>query len=92
MPSHWNYWEREALAYESGITAAYSESGIIGPRLLASYRRPNVGISLWLEDAQSEDRTVPGPQWSMEDYRRFAYSLSSSSSKTQQTRPLTSQP
>jgi hypothetical protein len=45
-PSHWNYWEREALAYESGITAVYSGAGICGPRLLASNRRPNGEIAL----------------------------------------------
>ena len=31
--SHWNYWEREALAYEYDVTSAYSASGISGPRL-----------------------------------------------------------
>ena len=74
-PSDWNYWQREALAYEGGITALYSEAGICGPRLLASNRRPNGAISLWLEDAQSGDGPVPGTRWSMEDYRRFARAL-----------------
>lgn len=74
-PSHWNYWEREALAYENGLTSVYSGAGISGPRLLALNRRLNGEISLWLEDAQSEDGSVPGPRWSIEDYRRFAYSL-----------------
>jgi hypothetical protein len=75
VPSHWNYWEREALAYESSITALYSEAGISGPRLLASYRRPNGEVALWMEDAQSDDGAVPGTRWSMEDYRRFVHSL-----------------
>jgi hypothetical protein len=74
VPSHWNYWEREALAYESGLTALYSEAGICGPRLLASYRRPSGEIALWMEDAKS-DGAVPGTRWSMEDYQRFARSL-----------------
>jgi hypothetical protein len=73
-PSHWNYWEREALAYESAITALYSGAGISGPRLLASHRRPNGNVALWLEDA-SRDGAVPGTRWSLGDYRRFARSL-----------------
>jgi hypothetical protein len=73
--SHWNYWEREALAYEQGVTAVYSEAGISGPRLLALNRRPNGDVALWLEDAQSGGGTVPGKQWSTEDYRRFAHGL-----------------
>jgi hypothetical protein len=74
-PSHWNYWEREALAYEQGVTSAYSVAGISGPGLLSLNRRPNGEISLWLRDAQSEDGSVPGTRWSTEDYRRFAYGL-----------------
>ena len=74
VPSHWNYWEREALAYESGITAVYSEAGISGPRLLASFRRPNGEVALWLEDI-SRDGAVPGASWDLGDYRRFARSL-----------------
>jgi hypothetical protein len=74
-PSHWNYWEREALAYERGVTSIYSAAGISGPRLLSLNRRPNGEVSLWLEDAQSEDGSVPGTRWRMEDYRRFAYGL-----------------
>jgi len=73
-PSHWNYWEREALAYEGGLTSAYSAAGLRGPRLLASNRRPNGEIALWLEDA-SQDDTVPGTRWELGDYRRFAYAL-----------------
>jgi hypothetical protein len=73
-PSHWNYWEREALAYESGITAVYSAAGLSGPRLLGSYRRPNGEAALWLEDV-SRDGAVPGTRWGLGDYRRFAHSL-----------------
>jgi hypothetical protein len=75
VPSHWNYWEREALAYEHGVTSVYSTAGISGPRLLSLNRRLNGEVSLWLEDAQSEDGSVPGTRWRMEDYRRFAYGL-----------------
>ncbi len=75
VPSHWNYWEREALAYESSITALYSEVGISGPRLLASYRRPNGQVALWLVDVSRDGDAMPGTRWSLEDYRRFVHSL-----------------
>jgi len=74
-PSHWNYCEREALAYEHGFTTAYSEAGISGPRLLASNRRPGREVALWLEDMRSGDGSVPGTELSVSDYRRFAYGL-----------------
>ncbi len=74
-PSHWNYWEREVLAYESGITSAYSGAGISGPRLLASNRRPGGDVALWLEDTRSGDGSVPGTRWNASDYRRFARCL-----------------
>jgi hypothetical protein len=74
-PTHWNYWEREALAYESGVTSAYSGAGIRGPRLLASHRRPSGDVALWLEDARGGGDSVPGTGWSVHDYRRFARAL-----------------
>jgi hypothetical protein len=71
---HWNYWEREALAYESGLTSGYSGAGIRGLRLLASHRRPDGDVTLWLEDAGGGD-SVPGTRWGAQDYRRFARAL-----------------
>ncbi len=91
-PSHWNYWEREALAYEYGVTSAYSAAGISGPRLLSLNGRPNGGISLWLEDAQSEAGSVPGTRWSMEDYRRFAHSLGYAQGRIVATRMIGDHP
>jgi hypothetical protein len=58
--SHWNFWEREALAYEQGVTKVYSEAGISSPRLLALNRRPNGDVALWLEDVHSGGDSVPG--------------------------------
>lgn len=73
--SHWNYWKREALAYERGVTSVYSGAGISGPRLLASNRRPSGDVALWLEDAESGRGVVPGTEWGVHDYRRFARAL-----------------
>ena len=75
-PHHWNYWEREALAYESGVTSTYSGAGIPGPRLSwPSHRRPSGDVALWLEDASGGGDSVPGTGWSAHDYRRFARAL-----------------
>jgi hypothetical protein len=79
-PSHWNYWEREVLAYESGLAYAYSEAGVSGPRLLAVNRRQNGDVALWLEDAAHD--SVPGPGWDVHDYRRFARGLGLAQGRT----------
>lgn len=74
-PTHWNYWRREALAYEHGLTKAYSGAGVSGPGLLALHHRPDGEVALWLEDAGAGRGTVPGSRWAIEDYRRFAGAL-----------------
>ena len=73
-PTHWNYWAREALAYEHGVTASYAADGLAGPDLLAQYPRPDGAIALWLADAVAEG-ALPGPRWSLDDYARFAHRL-----------------
>jgi hypothetical protein len=47
-PGHWNYWQREALAYRSGLVEAFP--GLRGPRLLAADDRADGSVALWLED------------------------------------------
>jgi hypothetical protein len=45
-PTHWNYWPREALAYETGLAAtAYAGAGIIAPALLEISPQPGGGIT-----------------------------------------------
>ena len=73
-PTHWNYWAREALAYQHGVTASYAAEGLAGPELLAHYPRPDGTIALWLADALAEG-ALPGPRWSLDDYARFAHRL-----------------
>ncbi len=50
-PTHFNYWRREALAYESGLAnSVYRDAGIRAPRLESQVTREDGAIELWLED------------------------------------------
>ncbi|MDQ6875316.1 MAG: aminoglycoside phosphotransferase family protein [Actinomycetota bacterium] len=60
QPEHWNYWQREPLAYRSGLAAgAFDGSGIGAPRLLQADDRPDGEVWLWLEDVAG----IPGERW-----------------------------
>jgi hypothetical protein len=61
-PRHWNYWRREAQAYESGLAQVWQSYGIRAPRLLARVERPDGDVALWLEDLPGE----PGSSWSLD--------------------------
>jgi len=71
-PTHFNYWRREVLAYETGFAdTAYRDSGIRAPRLESLVTREDGGIELWLED-------VAGPSgfaFSVERLGRFGHEL-----------------
>ncbi len=69
-PRHWNYWNREAQAYESGIVAVFEADGIRAPDCIAVERHPQ-GVDLWLEDVQG----VPGETWDLPSYARAAEAL-----------------
>jgi hypothetical protein len=50
-PDHWNYWRREALAYQTGLAAtAYAGAGIVVPALLEVNTRSDGGVELWLAE------------------------------------------
>jgi len=71
-PSHWNYWRREALAYETGLAAtAYAGSGITTPDVLAVGARLDGGVELWLADVSG----LGGFAWPVARLARFAYEL-----------------
>lgn len=71
-PTHWNYWRRELLAYESGLAAdAYRDAGIVVPQMLSMDERADGGVDLWLEDVEG----VAGFEWSVPRLARFAYEL-----------------
>lgn len=48
-PRHWNYWAREALAYDTGLPARL---GLGAPRLLDLVRRPDGDLELRLEHVE----------------------------------------
>jgi hypothetical protein len=82
-PSHWYYWKREALAYESGLLDSFS-GGLRGPRLLASVHRDDGTIALWLEDLGS--RSAAG--WDAPRYRAAARDLGQAQGAFAAGRPL----
>ena len=68
-PTHFNYWQRESLAYRSGAVATvYADAGIRGPRLLDAVDRPDGSVALWLEDVAGE----PGATWTIDELGDFA--------------------
>jgi hypothetical protein len=71
-PTHWNYWRREALAYETGLAAtAYAGAGIAAPALLEAGTRPDGGVELWLADVGG----TGGFGWPVPRLARFAREL-----------------
>jgi hypothetical protein len=50
-PTHFNYWRREVLAYETGLAdSVYRDAGIRAPGLESRVTREDGSIELWLED------------------------------------------
>ena len=70
-PTHWNYWRREAFAYQTGLAAtAYADAGITAPALLGTGTRPTVVSSCgWPTSAG------PGFDWPVPRLARFAREL-----------------
>ncbi|HLL67033.1 MAG TPA: phosphotransferase [Micromonosporaceae bacterium] len=59
---HWNYWQREATAYRSGLAdTAYASAGIRAPALLEWTDRPDGSIALWLEYVNGMPGTAATP-------------------------------
>ena len=71
-PSHWNYWQREALAYETGLASnAYAAAGIDAPAVLGVDGQPDGGVELWLGDVTG----TGGFGWPPARLGRFGYEL-----------------
>jgi hypothetical protein len=85
---HWYYWRREALAYESGLTATFT-GGLRGPACHLVCERPDGRIALWLEDAGSGD---PGTRWPVASYELAARHLGRAQGAFAVDRPLPGEP
>jgi hypothetical protein len=62
-PSHWYYWRREVLAYESGLLASLP-GALRAPGCLLVADRDDGSVALWLEDLPGQ----PATAWSIERY------------------------
>lgn len=71
-PGHWNYWRREATAYQSGLAArAYADAGLHAPALLAAEERADGSLAMWLQDVAG----IPGPACGSTELGDIAYRL-----------------
>jgi len=68
-PRHWNYWQRETLAYCDGLTTAYPDIG--SPKFLDQVEMDDGSIALWLEDVDG----TAGAAWTIDQYADFATRL-----------------
>lgn len=68
---HWNLWNRELLAYSSGLTDSFSDVGLRGPRLLDTVQWPDDSVELLLEDVAGRS----GGELTLEDHRRINHKL-----------------
>ena len=62
-PTHWYYWRREVLAYETGLLESM-RGGLRAPACHLVADRDDGSAALWLEDL----RSTPAPEWSLERY------------------------
>jgi hypothetical protein len=71
-PTHYNYWRRESLAYESGFAATvYAGAGIVVSAMLAADAGPDGGVELWLAAVTG----TGGFDWPPPRLARFAREL-----------------
>ncbi|UUZ94789.1 aminoglycoside phosphotransferase family protein [Paenibacillus sp. P25] len=68
-PSHYNFWRREVLAYDSGYLQNLP-AGITVPKCLAIDEKDDGSVWLWLEDFRHEPR-----RWEWNDYAYAAEKL-----------------
>lgn len=69
LPRHWNYWQREALVYQSNLGEALSGSGARLPRLL-QLNQQDSKIEMVLEDIKGRS----GKSLTLDDYVNACFS------------------
>jgi hypothetical protein len=67
--SHWNYWQRELLLFQSGLLENLP-GGVAAPGFYGGLQLPGNIIWLWLEDV-----STVGPAWTSDRYVLAAYHL-----------------
>lgn len=73
-PGHWNYWKREALAYQSGLLErlidlhSLAPTGLAMPRCWKVEEKSDGRLWLWLEDIAEEKSKAGGASWPLERY------------------------
>ena len=75
-PDHWNYWLREALAYQSGVVGCFAEEGLRAPIC--------VGVDIADEDAVVAMEFVdgtPAERWDIDTYADAARRLGAAQGK-----------
>ena len=82
-PSHWYYWRREVLAYETGLLRSLP-GRLRAPRCSRVATRPDGSIALWLEDLGDSTAT----DWSIERYGIAARHLGQTQGSFLTTTPL----
>jgi hypothetical protein len=63
QPSDWDYWRREADAYQSGLLDDLP-GGLAAPRCFGIVDRPDGGCWIWMEDVKDDI----GLKWPLEHY------------------------
>lgn len=71
-PTHFNYWRREVMAYDTEfVDFAYGDAGIRAPELEFLNIRDDGDVELWLEDVSGPS----GFEFSIPRFERFAHEL-----------------
>jgi hypothetical protein len=81
-PTDWDYWQRELLAYQSGLLD-HLPGGLAAPRCYGTEQSPGM-FRLWLEDVTD----VLGPRWPLARYGLAARHLSQFNGAYLAGRPL----
>ena len=68
--THWNYWKREPLVYQSGLLETLP-GGLTAPRCFGIVEKPGNIVLLWLEDVIGSDAEA----WSLDRYALAARHL-----------------